>query len=154
MRQDNDIIPIDDALSDFKFHLINHPRTIFSAGFGEGKTFFLKRFQETSQDFVFVTLYPVNYQVASNQDIFDLVKRDILFQLFTKGIYNPSQSISPNVAISFFLCNPTNYIEWVIKSVNLLDYPEHTAINAIGTTVKFLKRVKDKFSEFCEKTQC
>ena len=35
------IIPMDQAIKDFDLHLKSHPRTILSAGFGEGKSTFL-----------------------------------------------------------------------------------------------------------------
>lgn len=105
MTQD-DIIPIDDAVLDFSFHLSNHPRTILSAGFGEGKSFFLDRCKSELSNFTFITLYPVNYQVVSNEDIFELVKRDILFQLFIHEILKPTVRISPKVTISFFFPTP------------------------------------------------
>ena len=56
---------------------MNNPRVVFSASFGDGKTTFLK---EMGTAFA-VTLHPVNYSVAKNEDVFEYVKRDILLQL-------------------------------------------------------------------------
>lgn len=79
-----DIIPIDDHLLFFKEHIDSNDRAIFSARFGDGKTFFLDKFKEEfKEDYEFITLYPVNYQVAENKDIFEYIKRDVLMQLFT-----------------------------------------------------------------------
>lgn len=149
MTQD-DIIPIDDAVLDFSFHLSNHPRTILSAGFGEGKSFFLDRCKSELSNFTFITLYPVNYQVVSNEDIFELVKRDILFQLFIHEILKPTVRISPKVAISFFLSNPQNYLEWVISAVSSLDYPESIALKAISKATKYFKKAHSVFSKYCD----
>lgn len=148
--EDNDIIPIDDAVNDFAFHLSNHPRTILSSGFGEGKTFFLEKCKHDLSNYIFITLYPVNYQVMSNDDIFDLVKRDILFQLFLHDILLPSAPISQAVALSFFLNNPNNYFDWVLSSVASLDYPELAAVKAISKATKFLKKAHSVFSKFCD----
>ena len=75
-------IPIDNELKAFKEHLEVNERTIFSAKFGDGKTYFLNEFKKLHKDdYYFITLYPVNYSVAENQDIFEYIKRDILFQL-------------------------------------------------------------------------
>lgn len=75
-------IPIDNELKAFKEHLEVNERTIFSAKFGDGKTYFLNEFMKLHKDdYYFITLYPVNYSVAENQDIFEYIKRDILFQL-------------------------------------------------------------------------
>lgn len=148
---DQDIIPIDDAISDFKFHLENHARTILSSGFGEGKTYFLNECKSSLDNFVFITLYPINYQVISNEDIFDVIKRDILFQLFLNNILKPTQRISTKVALSFFLLNPCNYLEWIISSVSSLDYPELAAIKAISQATKFFKKAHNVFTEYCNK---
>lgn len=78
------IIPIDLAIKGFYNHLLANQRTILSSKFGDGKSYFLESFKNTDfvkEQFVFLTIYPVNYQVASNEDIFNLIKRDILFQL-------------------------------------------------------------------------
>lgn len=93
-------IPIDKELDAFKEHLNINERTIFSAKFGDGKTFFLNEFKKKYSDenkedadeeekYYFITLYPVNYSVAENQDIFEYIKRDILFQLAKDGKLNP-----------------------------------------------------------------
>jgi hypothetical protein len=95
-----ELIPIDKELVAFKEHLNINERTIFSARFGDGKTFFLNEFKKKYSDenkedadeeekYYFITLYPVNYSVAENQDIFEYIKRDILFQLAKDGKLNP-----------------------------------------------------------------
>ena len=62
----------------------NH-RIIFSAKYGEGKTYFLKNIffssEENQKKYETVHLFPVNYTVASNEDIFELIKRDIIINL-------------------------------------------------------------------------
>lgn len=57
---------------------------ILSAKFGDGKTFFLQKIRESDdflKEYKIFTLYPVNYQVAQNEDVFEYIKRDILLQL-------------------------------------------------------------------------
>lgn len=61
-------------------------RIIFSAPFGSGKTYFLRAFFENSQHYDVVHLFPVNYSVASNEDVFELIKYDILFELLGKDL--------------------------------------------------------------------
>lgn len=95
-----ELIPIDKELEAFKEHLEVNERTIFSAKFGDGKTYFLNEFKKKYSDenkenadeiekYYFITLYPVNYSVAENQDIFEYIKRDILFQLAKDEKLNP-----------------------------------------------------------------
>ncbi len=76
---------------DFKNHLKHADRMILSAKFGDGKSFFLQKIREdveTFKEYVFITLYPVNYVVAPNEDIFEYIKRDILVQLVKLGLLN------------------------------------------------------------------
>lgn len=77
----------DSIISQFKNHLkedINE-RILLSGPFGSGKSTFINEFEEKNiDDFFFIKLYPVNYSVSSNEDIFELIKFDILFELLTK----------------------------------------------------------------------
>lgn len=71
-------------LDDFKNHLKHADRMILSAKFGDGKSFFLQKIREDRErfsEYEFITIYPVNYVVAQNEDIFEYIKRDILIQL-------------------------------------------------------------------------
>lgn len=75
---------LNNKLNDFKNHLENADRMILSAKFGEGKSFFLQKVREDIDrfsEYKFITIYPVNYVVAHNEDIFEYIKRDILIQL-------------------------------------------------------------------------
>ena len=75
-------IPIDSELTRFKEHLERNKRIVFSAKFGDGETYFLKSVRDKLKDeYHFITLYPVNYSVAENEDIFEYIKRDILLQI-------------------------------------------------------------------------
>lgn len=77
-------IPIDKEIVQFQQHLRTHPRTLLSAKFGDGKSYFIDLFEkrkEITKEFKFIKVYPVSYQVVSNNDIFTLLKYDILLQL-------------------------------------------------------------------------
>ncbi|MGX7835563.1 hypothetical protein ACWKSR_10475, partial [Campylobacter fetus subsp. venerealis] len=66
--------------------LKNNYRIIFSGGFGTGKTYFLDDFFKEHVKYEAIHIYPVNYSVSSNEDIFELIKYDILFKLLEKGL--------------------------------------------------------------------
>ena len=80
-----DTIDISQNIQDFKQVFENENRIIFSARFGDGKSYFLKEFMESydekDNDYYFITLHPVNYVVEENRDVIEYIKRDILFQL-------------------------------------------------------------------------
>lgn len=82
---------LNEKLDDFKNHLEHADRMILSAKFGDGKSFFLQKIRENREkfgDYEFITIYPVNYVVAANEDIFEYIKRDILIQLTKLGLLN------------------------------------------------------------------
>ena len=80
-----DTIDISQNIQDFKLVFENESRIIFSAKFGDGKSYFLnefmKSYDENKNDYYFITLHPVNYVVEENRDVIEYIKRDILFQL-------------------------------------------------------------------------
>lgn len=81
-------IPLGKEIEKFKLHLQNNPRIIFSAQFGDGKTHFLRKFIEANSETIRVlTLYPLKYSIAPNENIMEYIKRDILIQLADDGIY-------------------------------------------------------------------
>ena len=60
----------------------NNEKVFLSGEFGMGKTTFINQFFEEKRDvFNVVKLYPVNYAVSPNKDIFRYIKFDILTQL-------------------------------------------------------------------------
>jgi hypothetical protein len=64
------------------YSLKNNTKILFSAPFGQGKTTYLKYFFEQKRDSVeLFRLFPVNYSVSHNDDIFQYIKCEILLQL-------------------------------------------------------------------------
>lgn len=57
----------------------------------------------SKKDYVFLTIYPVNYQVASNEDIFSLIKRDVIYQLLWNEMIGEDVAISNDIILWFFL---------------------------------------------------
>lgn len=84
-----DKIDISGNLNNFAQYLEKTDRIILSAKFGDGKTYLLNelRKDEAMQDkYEFFTIYPVNYSVAKNEDVFEYIKRDIIVQFYEKKL--------------------------------------------------------------------
>jgi len=76
-----------EILKKFKEHLEieNNKRIIFSGPFGTGKSTFLNDFSDNqTESFFYFKIFPVNYSVSANEDVFELIKFDILFQIIGK----------------------------------------------------------------------
>ena len=80
-------IPIEELFPKFYEHISieNNKRIFFSGKFGIGKTYFLREFfNHYEEEFLAFYLYPINYQLSKNEDIFELIKYDLLIQLINK----------------------------------------------------------------------
>lgn len=78
-------VPVDTLFNKFSNYLDRNDKGILSAKFGSGKSYFLEKYIEgdwAKEKYLFIPLYPINYQIADNKDIFEYIKRDILLQLF------------------------------------------------------------------------
>lgn len=136
-------VPITESLEQFNRHLSipdNH-RVLFSAPFGTGKTTFLKKFFENKKDkYEVFHLFPVNYQVAENKDIFELLKYDILCELIPHIDFeeDTEQSLSDkSIALQYLLLTDgANLALDILKLVPKL-----------GKAFKFF----DKIVKFCSK---
>ena len=68
-------------------NLEGNERTIFSGIFGAGKTYFLRSFFREHPRYVSLFINPTHYSIAQNQDIFELIKYDVLYQIILKKPY-------------------------------------------------------------------
>ena len=153
------LIPIDDAIEAFRHHLDAHDRTILSARFGDGKSFFLSHFIENEdvvENYTFLTIFPVNYQVTENRDIFDLIKRDILLQMLLKGVIETEVKIVNEVALALYLqCQPLSFAESFLPLLSELALNEDAA-KAVAVALagkKFFKDIKQKLIKIKEQSR-
>lgn len=151
------IINIDRELVEFKKHLIINERTIFSSKFGDGKTFFLNEFKKKySNDFEFITIYPVNYQIAENKEIFEYIKRDILIQLVAKKMIQPSYEIPDSLIFQFFIMqNSDSLLGNLLKILPKLGVHEQTASLFLAgySALNWSKKLTEKYKEYKDAIQ-
>ena len=96
-------IRIDEPTSEFLKHLESNDRILFSGAFGIGKTFFLKHFfnsPKMKEKYNVFHLFPINYQIASNEDIFELIKYDILYHLLGTDWINIDNEKFPKLLVA------------------------------------------------------
>lgn len=150
------LIPVDDSIKDFSKHLEAYPRTILSSKFGDGKSFFIQKIkedQELASQYEFLTIYPVNYQVAANRDIFDLIKRDIFFQLLLHDMVCDRVVLTEQEILSLYLMQNGHNIVYdlipYIAEVGVLPEDSHKLLMAFKTAKLFTK-LRDKFKSYKE----
>jgi len=145
------MIPISSELRRFEVVLDKNDRCIFSARFGDGKSCFLSDFmRKYNESYLFIPIYPVNYQVAENKDVFEYIKRDILIRLITsEGIDVNDEDIKKSwILFSYLGNNPLDVVQELIRflpSIKLLglDFSLHKVLEAINN-------LKDKFEKYKE----
>lgn len=149
-------IPLNHVISAFDEHLQSHPRTIFSAPFGEGKTYFLNQFKTDSgiqEKYTCLTVYPVNYQVAENADIFELIKRDILMQLVYNGMIPSDYELPESLMAQFFILNEKENIALYLLE-GLTSLPAFRASNVVQglkSIITFKKKIESQYDKFKKK---
>ena len=157
--EDKFLIPIDDAIEAFRLHLDTHDRTILSARFGDGKSFFLSHFLENenvAEQYIFLTIFPINYQVSENRDIFELIKRDILLQMLLKGVIETEVEIPDEVALALYLqCQPLSFAESFMPLLSELAMDEGAAKTVAIALAgkKFFKSIKQKFDKLKDQSR-
>ncbi len=150
-----ELIPIDRELKDFKKYLDSNDRCIFSARFGDGKSYFLSKFMKKHQkQYLFIPIYPVNYQVAENKDIFEYIKRDILIRILASGEVDiDDTTISNSIYLYYYL--PQNKIDVSSDLLNLAPginlNGTDISLSAFSLAIKAFGKIKGKLEEYKSK---
>ena len=149
-----DNIDITEKLEEFYYHLsaADVDRTIFSAKFGDGKTEFLHQFKEKySDEYTFYTLYPVNYQIAPNEQIMEYIKRDLLFQLILNGTLTPIDNVPDSILLQWYVYeNSFNIVKDIIKFAPSIIGSGNQFAAVLKGAIALAKDINNKCKEFEE----
>ncbi len=105
---------------------------LFSGPFGSGKTTFLKHYFDARKEYNVFRLFPVNYVLHDNSDVFEILKYDIILELIhmnafevpdidklTKYVFSISQNIDQAVGKMINLFSDTG--KSVVEAVEVLE---------------------------------
>lgn len=146
-------IPLEDKIDDFKQYLGSINRAILSARFGDGKSTFLNEFEEKSkEDYIIFRIYPLNYQVADNKDIFEYIKRDLLLQMLS---YTELDVIDYSTSLLVLNYITNNKLDLANDLIELVPDINLGAINTDWVKKPLLNLIKNlkNFKEFKEGVQ-
>ena len=138
-------IKIEAPVSEFLKHLESNNRILFSGAFGIGKTFFLKHFFDSTEmkdKYNVFHLSPVNYQIATNEDIFELIKYDILYHLLNfDWVKIENTKLPESLAIqSYLMENPINIISKILQCVPVVE--------KAGKAIECLSSIQKDYLEY------
>jgi len=142
-------IPIEELFPKFEDHLkiSNNTRILFSGKFGIGKTYFLNEFFESKKEnYEVFHLFPINYQITSNENIIEFLKYDILVELLKKNkniIQKNDYGNLIDLQRLLYLWGKYNFIEIFKTSVSLIPKLGRPLKDIIGLTENFWKFKKE-----------
>lgn len=161
--ENNYKIEMQELYAGFKLHLdiTGNSKVFFSGKYGTGKTTFLKDFFEYhSGAYDVYHLYPINYQVKTNDDVIDLLKYDILVKLLqnhpdafkeskVSGVHDHlfliREFIKNNFTINGALQKTVGYMEdYLIAAESVLPIK----ISQLGRPIQDLLKLDKQFQEF------
>lgn len=156
-------IPVEEIKNDFQSFLDieGNTRIFFSGQFGIGKTYFLNSFFETNSDeYDVYHLFPVNYQIHSNDDVINLLKYDLLVELLMKekNIFqtNNVDGIKES-SLLFYSWIKENYStnQFLLSTVSLGEFlsdlsadPITGLLGKLGRPLKSLLKIDEGFQKF------
>lgn len=143
-------IDISELFPKFSEHLNiqNNSRILFSGKFGIGKTYFLNEFfEDKKNEYEVFHLFPINYQISSNENIIEFLKRDVLVNLLAKKeVFDNKNNLDKNF-VDFIKkeWNTNSFLKSVVEnSVELLPF----GFDKLGKPLKTALEVDKKFQEF------
>lgn len=141
-----DVVDVQDIKNRFDLYLkISGDRIIFSGIFGIGKTTFLKEFFDQHDSYNAIHLYPVNYSVASNKDIFELIKYDIFYELLKLDVEYEKIDFSNNILLTYFIKNRlVETFSALIRAFPKIGKPTSNVINSLAKLYDDFKIYKDE----------
>jgi hypothetical protein len=132
----------------FKNHLNQNDniKIMFSAPFGHGKSTFLEYFFiEEANLYKVIKLTPINYSVASNEDIFKYIKSDIVTQLIGQDLdYDNNKSTSLS---SLFQFSKDNLDRMLIPFLRIVPHIG----KSVHAIVEDVIKLKNEYFEYHEK---
>ncbi len=131
----------------------NNSRILFSGKFGIGKTYFLNDFfKHKKKEYEVFHLFPVNYQISSNEDIIEFLKYDILVELLKREdtFFQEDELDKSFIAFIKNEWNTISFLKGVVENtVEILP----SDLSKLGKPLKTLLEVGKKFQEFKQDTK-
>ncbi len=139
--------PFNKAFKDFQLHYEQkgNSKMLFSAPFGAGKTTFLKEFFNQNPTNEVFHLFPVNYSIASNEDIFKYIKVELLFHLLEKEVEFDLENFDTSLTLPFYTAEHFDHL--IVPFVRLIPRIGENLNKIINNLIEFRTKFKSYHSE-------
>jgi hypothetical protein len=134
---------------EFKNHLNlhNNERILFSSKFGTGKSTFLSEYFDKYQNYNVFKIYPVSYSISQNEDIFELIKYDILYQLLERSENGDFDLIDEDYSqILTFQFNFLKTLKLSSVLFKIIELADKTGKSSIITSI--IEKTKEQYRAF------
>jgi hypothetical protein len=148
-------IPFGGVWTKFKnhFEIESNTNILFSGEFGIGKTSFLNFYlEEHHKEIINIRISPVNYSVSSNENIFELIKVDIIKQLYFLKFIDFDKTVNLSAlqkVANYALKNPLNIVGHVSKALSKI----HPLFEVANIGYEGVHELLNDFSNFEKKLQ-
>jgi GTP-binding protein EngB required for normal cell division len=123
----------------------------FSGKYGVGKSTFIRKFFEKNQEeYYSVFLTPVDYVVSSNENIFELIKADIIRHLFLDGHLKKVKKSNTSKAKAIgktSIKNSLRIIPSILSSIDKLNVIDPFIANGVSVVAELVEEIKDIHTE-------
>lgn len=118
----NHDVALVNPFENFKRHIeqSDNVKILFSAPFGQGKSTFLNYFfeEQHKEEYEVFKVFPVNYSISHNEDVFKYIKAEILFKLLKTDVTFDKESFSyVQTAPQFFNSDPIRVFSALIPLI-------------------------------------
>lgn len=117
---------------------------LFSGPFGSGKTTFLKTYFATKPNYNVFRIYPVNYVLHENSDIFEILKYDIILELINKNAFQVTDIDKLTKYVFSFSQNLDNAVG---KMIQLFSGTGKSVVEVAEVMEKSLKKGQADFED-------
>lgn len=124
-------------------------RILFTGKFGSGKSTFLSEYFESRKNkFITFKLYPVEYSTSNSEDIFELIKFDLIYQLMVchqNALALQNADYSPILKFQFDFVKELKFGPSFFKTLSLID--PTGKIKALSEYWDYIAEQYDQFKE-------
>jgi len=122
----------------------DNKRILLSGRFGIGKTYFIHEFFKKHEEYEPTFITPVNYQVAKNEDVFELIKYDIILEFISKDIIDTEEvKVNELLSMQFYIQNSSSDLTLDLLSL----------IPKLGKTTQLIKSLKNFIEDYKKYSQ-